>query len=156
MAIAAGTPAPRFKLPCKPREEVDVGSVIGREKVLLLFFPLAFSSVCTAEMCHFRDNWSDWTQLGCKVFGISIDSPFVVDKFRRDTEIPFPILSDFNKSVAASYDALYAEYFGMKGVAKRAVFVIGTDGLVSYSWQEAPSGEQVDFNAIKSAVQAAR
>lgn len=156
MAIAVGSTAQGFKLPCKPGEEIDVGALIGREKVVLLFFPLAFSSVCTEEMCHFRDSWDSWKALGCKVFGVSIDSPFVTDKFRSELQIPFPVLSDFNKSVAASYDALHAELLGLKGVTKRAAYVIGTDGKVAYAWEAEIPKTQVDFAAIKAAVAAAR
>ena len=156
MSLTVGTAAPRFKLPHKPGEEDDVGALIGKEKVVLLFFPLAFSSVCTEEMCHFRDDWSDWQSLGCSVFGISIDSPFVTDKFRTELRIPFPILSDFNKTVSASYDALHAELLGMKGVTKRAAVVIGSDGKVSYAWEAEIPKTQVDFAALRAAVAATR
>lgn len=156
MALQTGTPAPAFKLHAKPGEEVDVGALFGREKVVILFFPLAFSSVCTEEMCRFRDDWSAWSALGCRVFGVSIDSPFVTEKFRTELGVPFPILSDFNKTVAASYDALHAELLGMKGVTKRAAYVVGTDGRISYAWEAEVPKTQVDFAAIKSAVAAAR
>jgi peroxiredoxin len=155
MALQVGTVAPKFELPAKPGEMVDIGALLGREKVVILFFPLAYSSVCTEEMCHFRDNWAEWTGLGCRVFGVSIDSPFVVDKFRTDLNVPFPILSDFNKTVAASYDALHADLMGLKGVTKRAAYVIGTDGKVAYAWEAEIPKTQVDFAAIKAAVAAA-
>lgn len=156
MALAVGTKAPVFQLPSKPGEVVDLGAFLGREKVVLLFFPLAYSSVCTEEMCYFRDHWEQWSSLGCKVFGISIDSPFVSDKFRTDLNIPFPMLSDFNKTVSASFDALHAELMGLKGVTKRAVYVVGTDGLISYAWEAEIPKTQVDFAAILSAVTSAR
>lgn len=156
MALTVGTVAPKFELPAKPGEPVDVGAILGREKVVILFFPLAFSSVCTEEMCHFRDNWGEWSSLGCRVFGVSIDSPFVVDKFRAELNVPFPILSDFNKTVAASYDALHADLMGLKGVTKRAAYVVGTDGKIAYAWEAEIPKTQVDFAAIKSAVAAAR
>lgn len=156
MALNVGTPAPKFELPAKPGEMVDVGSLIGREKIVILFFPLAFSSVCTEEMCHFRDHWGEWSSLGCRVFGVSIDSPFVVDKFRAELNVPFPILSDFNKTVAASYDALHADLMGLKGVTKRAAYVVGSDGKIAYAWEAEIPKTQVDFAAIKNAVTAAR
>lgn len=156
MALAIGTDAPKFKLPQKPGDEVDVGSLIGREKVVLLFFPLAYSSVCTEELCHFRDDWSNWQSLGCKVFAVSIDSPFVVEKFRNDLSVPFPVLSDFNKTVAASYDALHAELLGLKGVTKRAAVVIGSDGKIAYAWEAEIPKTQVDFAALQKAVAATR
>ena len=156
MSLPVGTVAPSFKLPAKPGEEVDVGASLGHEKVVLLFFPLAFSSVCTEEMCTFRDDWSSWSALGCKVFGVSIDSPFVTDKFRTELGLPFPILSDFNKTVSASYDALHADLMGLKGVTKRAAYVIGIDGRIAYAWEAEIPKTQVDFQAIAAAVRAAR
>ncbi len=152
MALSVGSKAPLFTLPSKPGEPVDVGSLFGKEKVVLLFFPLAFSSVCTAEMCHFRDTWQQWTGLGAKVFAISIDSPFVTDRFREAEKIPFPVLSDFNKTVAASYGALYDDLMGLKGVTKRAAFVIGRDGTIAYAAVNENAGVQIDFEAVKAAV----
>lgn len=152
MALKKGDKAPAFKLPAKPGEEVDVGSHFGKDSVVLLFFPLAFSSVCTAEMCHMRDNWADYQNLGAKVFGISVDSPFVTDRFRQTESIPFPILSDFNKTVSRQYDALHEELMGLKGVSKRAAFVIGKDGAVKYAWVSEDPKVQVKFDEIKAAL----
>ncbi|MHC4413827.1 MAG: redoxin domain-containing protein [Planctomycetota bacterium] len=156
MAVQKGSPAPAFKLPCRPGEEVDVGACLGREKVVLLFFPLAFSPVCTEEMCHFRDHWGQWSSLDAKVFGISVDSPFVTEKFRAEMNIPFPILSDFNKEVAARYGALHEDLKGLKGVAKRAAFVIGPEGKVAYVWVSEDPRVQVPFAEVRSAVEGRR
>ena len=153
--ITVGSPAPVFQLPAKPGDMVDVGALFGKEKVVLLFFPLAFSSVCTAEMCHFRDSWAQWESVGAKVFAISIDSPFVVNKFREAERIPFPVLSDFNKTVAPTYGALHADLMGLKGVTKRAAFVVGRDGKVAYAWVSENPGVQVDFDAVREAVRKA-
>jgi peroxiredoxin len=152
MSIQVGDRAPSFALAAKPGEVMDVGALIGKEPIVLLFFPLAFSSVCTAEMCHFRDTWSQWTALGAKVFGISIDSPFVTERFRQEEKIPFPLLSDFNKTVATSYGVLMDDLKGMKGVAKRAVFVIGRDGNVAYAAVNDDPSKQIDFEAAKAAL----
>lgn len=154
MTVRTGDKAPGFKLPAKPGEEVDVASMIGREKVVLLFFPLAFSSVCTDEMCHMRDNWNQFSNLNARVFGISVDSPFVTDRFREQERIPFPILSDFNKDVARSYGVLHEDLFGLKGVAKRSAFVIGEDGTVKYAWVTDDPGVQVNFDEIAAALRA--
>jgi peroxiredoxin len=150
--LTVGSSAPAFKLPAKPGETVDVGALFGQEKVVLLFIPLAFSSVCTAEMCHFRDSWQQWQDIGARVFAISIDSPFVVAKFRELERIPFPVLSDFNKEVAQQYGALHAELMGLKGVTKRAAFVVGRDGKLAYAWVSENPGIQVDFAAVEQAV----
>lgn len=154
MSVRKGDTAPAFELPEKPGQTVDLASVIGREPVVLLFFPLAFSPVCTDEMCAFRDDWQRWEQLGAKVFGVSVDSPFVTAKFREETNIPFPVLSDFNKDVARQYDVLHEDFKGLKGIAKRSAFVIGPDGSVVYDWVSEDPTVQVDFEAIASAVTA--
>ncbi len=152
MAITTGDKAPGFTLNAKPRTPVNVGAVLGREPVVLLFFPLAFSSVCTDEMCAVRDGWDAWTKLKANVYGISIDSPFVTDRFRQEYDIPFPILSDFNKEVAREYGVLYEDFRGMKGVTKRAVFVVDATGTVVYDWVAEDSGMMPDLAAARAAL----
>jgi peroxiredoxin len=150
--MQAGTKAPPFELSCKPGETVNVGDHLGKDKVVLLFFPLAYSPVCTDEMCAMRDSWQQWEQLDAKVFGISVDSPFVVDKFRSDMNIPFPILSDFNKEVAPKYGAFHEDLMGLKGVAKRAAFVIDTTGDIVYDWISDDPKQMPSFDDIKAAL----
>ena len=152
MTVAVGDAAKPFSLPCKPGEVVDLGELFGTEKVVLLFFPLAFSPVCTTEMCHMRDTWDRWQALDARVFGISIDSPFVVDRFREAEGLPFPILSDFNKDVSAAWGALHDDLKGLRGVTKRAAFVIGSDGRVAYAWVSEDPRQLPDFEAIEAAV----
>src|SRR5262245_33435769 len=152
MSIHAGDRAIEFKLPPKPKEEINLADFIGKDQVVLLFFPLAFSSVCTAEMCQMRDDWKQYEKLGAKVFGISVDSPFVTDKFRQVENIPFPILSDFNKDVSRQYGVLMDDLMCLKGVSKRAAFVIGKDGRVKYEWVADNPGTQVKFEEIKAAL----
>ena len=152
MSLRKGDPAPTFKLPAKPGQEVDLGQSIGHEKVVLLFFPLAFSSVCTAEMCTMRDEWKQYENAGAKVFGISVDSPFVTDKFRAIEKIPFPILSDFNKEVSRKYGVLHDDLMGLKGVSKRSAFVVGKDGKIAYEWVTEDPKVQVKFDEIKAAL----
>lgn len=148
--------APTFTLPKAPGELVDLQEELGDGPVVLLFYPLAFSPVCTTEFCTFRDAWSDWSSLDAKVFGISIDSPFTALKFRESEDLPFPLLSDFNKDVSASYGALHEDLMGLKGVSKRAAFVLDAEGMVTYAWVSDDPGVQVDFEAIREAVSAAR
>jgi len=152
MPVQKGDRAIEFKLPPKPREEIDLAQIIGKEKIVLLFFPLAFSSVCTAEMCQMRDDYAQYQTLGAKVFGISVDSPFVTDKFRQSENIPFPILSDFNKDVSRRYGVLMDDLMGLKGVSKRAAFVIGRDGKVKYAWVSDDPKNMPKFDEIKAAL----
>ena len=155
MALSRGDPAPRFALPSGPGEIVDVGARIGERPIVLLFFPLAFSSVCTAEMCAVRDDWKVWTDLDADVFGISVDSPFVTRRFREELELPFPLLSDFNHDVGADFGVLYEDYFGLRGVARRAAFVVGMDGRVAYAWVSERDDVLPDFDALRRAVREA-
>lgn len=154
-ALAVGTPAPAFTLPSKPGTPVDVGSLIGREPIVLLFMPLAFSGVCTTEVCTIRDEWTKWGGLGATIFGITVDSPFATEKFRELERIPFPILSDFNKTVASSYGVLHEDLMGLHGVAKRSAFVIGRDGKVIYAWVTENPGVQIPFDDVMRALESA-
>ncbi len=154
MPVNRGDKAIEFKLPPKPKEEVDLAQIIGKQPVVLLFFPLAYSSVCTAEMCQMRDDYKQYETLGAKVFGISVDSPFVTDKFRQDERIPFPILSDFNKDVSRKYGVLHEDLMGLKGVSKRSAFVIGKDGKVKYAWVTDDPKVMPKFDEIKAALKA--
>jgi peroxiredoxin len=152
MPVSTGDIAPRFALPAAPGEIVDVGARIGERPIVLFFFPLAFSSVCTEEMCAVRDDWDRWKDLDVEVFGISVDSPFVTRRFRQELGLPFPLLSDFNHDVGAAYGVLYEEYFGLRGVARRAAFVVGTDGLVAYAWIGERDDVLPDFDAVRDAL----
>lgn len=152
MTVEKGDRAPAFALPDRPGHDVDVGSRIGARPVVLLFFPLAFSSVCTAEMCAVRDGWSTWQELDADVFAISVDSPFTTEKFRAELGLPFPVLSDFNREVAGKYGVLYETFYGLKGVAKRAAFVIDTGGKIAYRWVSEDADVEPDYEAVRSAV----
>lgn len=156
MTIRQGAKAPAFTLPSKPGETASLADHLGRDTIVLLFFPLAYSSVCTAEMCHFRDTWSEWSKLDAKIFGISVDSPFVTDRFRQDEKIPFPILSDFNKDVSRQYGVLHEELKGLRGVSKRSAFVIDPSGTVAYAWVTENPGVQAPFDEVKAAVEGVR
>lgn len=148
-----GDPAPVFALPEAPGKTVELAGRIGERPVVLLFFPLAFSSVCTAEMCAVRDDWAAWKDLDSDVLGVSVDSPFVNRKFKEDNGLPFSVLSDFNREAARSYGVLYEDYFGLKGVAKRAVFVIDREGRIAYRWVSEDSGVEPDYEEVKAAVE---
>lgn len=150
MAIEKGQQAPEFTLYDSEKNKVSLTDHKGKN-VVLLFFPLAFTSVCTAELCSVRDNISLYNDAGAQVFGISVDSLFTLDKFKKEQQLNYPLLSDFNKTAAASYGVLYDTFpaFEMQGVSKRAAFVIDKNGIVQYSEVCPTPGDQPDFAAIQ-------
>lgn len=153
MPLTVGDAAPAFTLPEGPGQMVDVGACYGAAPVVVLFYPFAFSGVCTEEFCRFRDDWTTWSDLGAKVFGVSVDSAFTSARFRAQEDLPFPLLSDFNKTVGAEWGVLHDDAFGQKGVTMRAAFVVGLDGRIAYAWSHEDGSNQVDFAAIQAAVQ---
>lgn len=147
MAITIGQTAPDFTLTDTERNKVTLSEQRGNN-VLLLFFPLAFSSVCTAELCSIRDNMSKYESLDVRPFGISVDSFYALAQFKEAQGLNFTLLSDFNKEASARFGALYADFYGMKGVSKRAAFLIDKEGVVQYAEVLENAGDQPDFNAI--------
>ncbi|MBV4357030.1 redoxin domain-containing protein [Pinibacter aurantiacus] len=156
MALPKGTKAPNFTLYDSEKKQVSLHDFHGKN-VLLLFFPFAFSSVCTKELCSIRDDIGNYGSLNAQVLGISVDSLYSLDKFRKEQQLNFPLLSDFNKEVSKAFDVLYDVFpaFEMKGVSKRAAFVINKDGVIVYSEAKEVPSELPDFESIKSALQAA-
>ena len=155
MPVSVGDQAPDFSLPFEPSpERVTLSAFRGEKNVVVLFFPLAFSSVCTDEVCRMAEDYSRWTGLDAEVLAVSVDSPFVAQRFARETGAPFPVLSDFNKEAVRAWDVMYEDYFGLRGVAKRAAFVVDREGVVRYAWVTEDSGELPDFGAIQEAVRA--
>lgn len=142
--------APDFKLFNTDKKEITLSDNKGKH-VLLLFFPLAFTSTCTAELCSIRDNYSIYNNLNTVVYGISVDSLFTLAKFKTEQNLNFDLLSDFNKSASKDYNCLYNDFvFGMKGVSKRAAFVIDKDGKIQYSEILENAGELPNFSAINN------
>ncbi|MFO8026109.1 MAG: redoxin domain-containing protein [Opitutales bacterium] len=155
MALATGTKAPEFTLKTKTAEglqDVSLADNLGKQKTVLLFFPLAFTSVCMDEMCSVNESLEDYNSLNAKVYGISVDSPFAQEKMAEVDGLKFPLLSDFNKEVAAAYDVLFEDLLGLKGVAKRSAFVIDEDGSIIYSESSDDPKQLPDFEAIKAAL----
>ncbi len=153
MSITAGQPAPDFSLYDSEKKQTTLSD--NRDtNVVLLFFPLAFTSVCTAELCAVRDNLNWYNTVNAKVFGISVDSPQTLAKFKEEQQLNFTLLSDFNKEASRAYGSIY-EMFGlnMKGVSKRSAFVINKQGLVKYAEVLENAGEQPDFNKIKEVLE---
>lgn len=148
MKIEIGQPAPDFTLYDSAKNKVTLSDLKG-QNVLLLFFPLAFTSTCIAELCSVRDNISFYNNVNAKVFGISVDALHTLARFKQDQQLNFTLLSDFNKDVSTAYGSLY-EMFGynMKGVSKRSAFVIDKDGTVRYAEVLENAGEQPNFENI--------
>ena len=146
-----GYKAPGFTLFSSDKKPVSLSDYNGKN-VLLLFFPFAYTSVCTEELCIVRDQLSVYNNANAEVLGISVDSLFVLDKFKKDEQLNFDLLSDFNKEVSENYGVLYDMFpaFGMKGVSKRAAFLIDGDGLVQYAEVCASPGDQPNFHEILS------
>ena len=146
--LQPGAPAPDFTLYDTDKNAVALSSLRGRN-VVLLFFPAAFTSVCTAELCNVRDNYELYNGLNADVYGISVDMPFTLGEFKKQQSLNFPLLSDFNKTASADYGALYETFaMGMKGVSKRAAFVIDREGRIAYAEVLENAGEQPNFDAI--------
>lgn len=148
MVIKKGNKAPLFALYNTEKKEVKLEDYEG-QNVVILFFPLAFTGVCTTELCTIRDNYNKYESLNAVVLGISVDSAFTLEKFKEEQGINFDLLSDFNKEVSRSYDAIYEEFvFGMKGVSKRASFVIDSKGVVRHQEILENAGDLPNFDAI--------
>lgn len=144
-----GQPAPAFTLHDSTKKQVALADLRG-SNVVLLFFPLAFTSVCTKELCGVRDSLAFYNNSEARVFGISVDSPQTLARFKEDQQINFTLLSDFNREASEAYGTLY-DYFGwMKGVSKRSAFVIDKEGVVRYAQVLENAGEVPDFEAINA------
>lgn len=148
MAIQVGELAPDFALFSSEKQIVKLADFRG-SNVVLLFFPQAFTGVCTTELCEMRDNLSRYESLNAQILAISVDSIFTLGKFKEEQKYNFPLLSDFNKAVSAAYGAIYDTFvFDMKGVSKRAAFVIDTEGVVRYAEVLESAGNLPNFKAI--------
>jgi len=148
MKIEPGQLAPSFELYNSDKAKVKLEDFRGKN-VLLLFFPLAFTSTCTAELCSVRDNLATYNKMNAQVLGISVDSLHTLNKYRQDQQLNFPLLSDFNKDVSTAYGSLYETFgYGMRGVSKRSAFVIDKDGIIRYAEVLENASELPDFSAI--------
>ena len=150
MSIQAGAVAPQFSLFDTDKNKVSLADHKGKN-VVVLFFPLAFTGVCTAELCNVRDNIALYNNTNAIVFGVSVDSLFSLGKFRDEQNLNFQLLSDFNKEAASAYGVLYETFpaFEMQGVSKRAAFVIDKEGVVRYAEVCPTPGDLPNFEAIQ-------
>ncbi len=150
MSTLIGKSAPDFSLFNTEKQEVKLSALKG-QNVVLVFFPLAFTSVCTTELCSLRDNLNIYSGLNAKVLGISVDSPFALGKFKEEQNLNFDLLSDFNKEASSAYGSIYEQFaFGMQGVSKRSAFVIDKEGVVRHAEVLDDAGKIPDFDAVQT------
>lgn len=149
MSVQINDKAPTFTLYSDAKEEVSLSDYQGRN-LLILFFPLAFTGVCTEELCSMRDALADYNNMDTDVVGISVDSVFTLEKFKEAEGLNFPLLSDFNKNVSRQYGALYDDFvLGMHGVSKRSAFIVDKEGTIRYAEVLDNAGDLPNFAAIK-------
>jgi peroxiredoxin len=149
MKIEVGSIAPDFSLYSSEKKKVSLTDYKDKN-VVLLFFPLAFTSVCTKELCNVRDHISIYNNSKATVLAISVDSPQTLARFKEDQKLNFPLLSDFNKTVSEEYGCLYEIFsLDMKGVSKRSAFVINREGRIEYAEVLENAGKEPDYEAIE-------
>jgi len=152
MAIDVGSKAPDFTLMDQDRKPVTLSHALQSGPVVLAFFPAAFSSVCQAEMCTFRDSIATLSKGKAQLFGISTDTFFALKAWADQQRLGFPLLSDYNKEVIRDYGVVNPDMIGLKDIAKRAVFVIGSDGVVRHREILEDAREQPKYEAVFGAL----
>src|SRR5438105_7954284 len=153
LAVDVGSTAPDFTLTNQDRQPVTLSAQRGKP-VVLAFFPAAFSSVCTKELCTFRDSLADLNKAQAQVYGISVDTFFTLKAFQDQQHLTFPLLSDFNKQTIRDYDVFNEDMIGLKGIAKRAVFVIDPDGIVRHREVLEDARNEPDYETVFKTVAA--
>ena len=153
MAINVGSKAPEFTLFDEDKKSRSLSEFLGK-KVVLAFFPGAFTGICTKELCTFRDAMSNFNDLHAQVVGISVDAPFANKAFATQNNLQFPLLSDYAREVSKQYGGVHEDFAGMKGysASKRAVFIIDANGTVKYAWVSENPGVEPDYNAVTQAL----
>jgi glutaredoxin-dependent peroxiredoxin len=153
MSVDVGTKAPDFTLTNEERQPVTLSQHRG-QPVVLAFFPAAFSSVCQKELCTFRDAMGRLNDVKAQVYGISVDTFFTLKAFHDAQHLTFPLLSDFNKEVIREYGVFNPDMIGLRGIAKRAVFVLDRDGVVRHREVLEDARNEPDYDALFAALKA--
>src|SRR5216684_2555811 len=151
MSVDVGSKAPDFTLMSHDRQPVTLSAQHGHA-VVLAFFPAAFSSVCQKELCTFRDSITTLNAAQAHVFGISVDTFFALKAFHDQQHFSFPLLSDFNKQAIRDYGVWNDDMIGLKGIAKRAVFVIDKDGIVRHREVLEDARNEPNYDAVFKAL----
>jgi len=152
MSIDIGSRAPDFTLMNQDRQPVTLSAVLRNGPVVLAFAPAAFSSVCTTEMCTFRDSIATLNASNAQVLGISTDTFFALKAWADQQRFTFPLLSDYNKEVIQQYDVVSPDMIGLKNIAKRAVFVIGRDGTIKHKQVLDDARNEPDYEKVRAAL----
>jgi len=158
MTLSIGTKAPDFALSCKTSDGVNLVKLsdnFGKKNTLLLFFPMAFTGVCTTELCDTSNELSGYEDVNTQVYGISGDSPFSLEAWSRERDIKVPLLSDYDHAVARAYGVAYDSFapqrnLPMSGVAKRSAFIIDRNGVVQYAESSDDPRILPNFTAVKA------
>ena len=151
MSVDVGSTAPDFTLTDQDRQAVTLSAQRGKP-VVLAFFPAAFSSVCTKELCTFRDQLGRLNDAKAQVYGISVDTFFTLKAYHDQQQLTFPLLSDFNKQTIRDYGVFNEDMIGLKGIAKRAVFVIDGDGIVRHREVLEDARNEPDYSRVFAAL----
>jgi glutaredoxin-dependent peroxiredoxin len=155
MALAIGSKAPDFTLKTKTADglkDVKLSDHLGKQQVVLLFFPLAYTGVCTQEMCDVSGGLGGYEGLGAAVYGISVDSPFTHEAWAKANGIKVTLLSDLNKAVTKAYDVVFPNLAGVGDTSARAAFVIGKDGVIKHAEQTPTPKDLPNFEQVKAAL----
>lgn len=155
MAISVGSKAPDFSLKSKQASglvDIKLSNNFGKKNTVLLFFPAAFTGVCTQEMCDISAGFGAYTSLNADVIGISIDTPFAQEAWAKQEKITIPLASDLNKETIKKYDVVFPMLAGVGDTAARAAFVIDKSGVVQYSEQTPTPKDLPDFQKVKDAL----
>lgn len=155
MPIAVGSKAPDFTLKTKTADgpkDVKLSDSFGKAQTVLLFFPAAFTSTCTQEMCDTTNGLGEYEKLGAQVYGVSVDNPAAQEAWAKQNKIGITLLSDMNKTVTKAYGVVLPTLFGMYEASARAAIVIGRDGVVKYAEQTPTPKELPNFAAVKAAL----
>jgi len=153
MPPKVGEKAPDFTLPDTDRKDRSLGEFLGK-KTVLAFYPGVFTSVCTKEMCRFRDSLAELSRLNARVVGISVDPPFAGKAFAESNRINFPLLSDYTRGTINKYGIVHDGFAGLKGysAAYRSVFVLDPEGVVKYAWVSESPGVEPPYDEIQKAI----
>ncbi len=152
--VKVGEYAPSFTLPDKDLKQISIEGFRGR-KVLLAFFPGAFTSVCTQEMCTFRDSLQNFAGFNAQVVAVSVNDPFTLRGFAEKNSLTFPLLSDYSRRVIELYGVVLNDFAGLKGysAAKRSVFILDRSGVVRYSWVSDDPAKEPDYGEVSKTLE---